>query len=201
MSAKLGQEQLLSCTSLLYIYRELLFRIYHTFIHYDCIVLRLLRGKIMKKNMVILMMAISVLVSAACSQQEAEEEPKFLDVLLKVNPTNAQVNEEITFEAKVTYGSEEVKDADEVKFEIWRSKAEVHEKIVVEHQENGIYRLKKGFSEEGTYYIITHVTARGMHNMPKTEFVVGKPSEPEESESEMDDMEKDKEEDQGHKGH
>lgn len=140
----------------------------------------------MKKFMVMLMVILLGLYTSACSQEEAEEEPQFLDVQLTANPSKADVNEEITFEAKVTYGSEEVKDADEVKFEIWRSQAEEHEKIVVEHDENGIYRLKKSFTEEGTYYIISHVTARSMHNMPKIEFVVGKPSEPEDGQS--DDM-------------
>ena len=76
-----------------------------------------------------------------------------------------------------------------MKFEIWRSQAEEHEKIIVEHDKNGIYRLNKSFEEEGTYYIIAHVTARSMHNMPKTEFVVGSPSEPEDWKStEMDNM-------------
>ena len=32
---------------------------------------------------------------------------------------------------------------------------------------------------EGTYYIYAHVTAEKMHNMPKKEFVIGQPSEPE----------------------
>lgn len=134
----------------------------------------------MKRLIFTLMAVLLGLFATACSQQEVEEEPQFLDVELTANPEKAELNEEINFEAKITYGAEEVKDADEVKFEVWRSQAEEHEKIVVEHQENGIYRLKKSFKEEGTYYIISHVTARSMHNMPKIEFVVGSPSEPEE---------------------
>ncbi|MBS8264528.1 hypothetical protein DYI25_08780 [Mesobacillus boroniphilus] len=144
----------------------------------------------MKRLLVTLMTVLLGLFATACSQQDVEDEPQFLDVQLTANPEKAELNEEITFEAKVTYGTEEVKDADEVKFEIWRSQAEEHEKIVVEHDENGIYRLNKSFKEEGTYYIIAHVTARSMHNMPKSEFVVGSPSEPEESgkSTEMDEM-------------
>ncbi|WLR56755.1 FixH family protein [Mesobacillus subterraneus] len=158
----------------------------------------------MKRLLVLLMAVLLSLLAAACAKQEIEEEPQFLEVELTANPEKAQLNEEVTFEAKVTYGTEEVKDADEVKFEIWRSKAEEHEKIVVEHDENGIYRLKKSFNEEGTYYIMSHVTARRMHNMPKIEFVVGSPSEPEEagdsSEMDMDMNEHDTEanEEEGH---
>ncbi|WP_226676862.1 FixH family protein [Mesobacillus jeotgali] len=156
----------------------------------------------MKRLLVTLMAVLLGLLTTACAQQEVEEEPQFLEVELTANPEKAQLNEEVTFEAKVSYGTEEVKDADEVKFEIWRSQAEEHEKIVVEHDENGIYRLKKTFGEEGTYYIIAHVTARSMHNMPKIEFVIGSPSEPEESgdssEMDMDEHDTEAEEEEGH---
>lgn len=131
-----------------------------------------------KSSMLIMILLISIFI-AACSQESIDEEPQFLDVELTINPEKAEVNEPVMFEAKVTYGDEEVTDADEVKFEIWRAHDEEHEKIVVEHDENGIYRLEKSFSEEGTYYVYSHVTARNMHNMPKKEFIIGQPSEPE----------------------
>src|SRR5690554_3739468 len=99
---------------------------------------------------------------AGCSQ--SEDELHFLEVDLTVTPEHGEVNEAIVFEAKVTYGSEEVTDADEVIFEIWRAHDEEHEKIEVSHSENGIYRLEKTFDREGTYYIISHVTARDYHN-------------------------------------
>ena len=139
----------------------------------------------MKFFNIIIVITLSALFSAGCSPQQVEEEPQFLDVQLTISPEKAGVNEEIIVEAKVTYGEEEVEDADEVKFEVWRSQAEEHEKVIVEHSENGIYRLKKSFAEEGTYYVIAHVTARSMHYMPKKEFVVGAPSEPE-SEDQID---------------
>ncbi len=115
-----------------------------------------------------------------------------IDVVLTVKPETGQVNEPITFEAKVTQGKENVEDAKEVKFEIWRAHDENHEKIEIEHAENGIYRLEKTFEQEGTYYIISHVTARDMHNMPKEEFIIGTPSEPEETKDSMDHMEMDR---------
>jgi hypothetical protein len=154
----------------------------------------------MKKFLILLTIFLFGLIAVSCSQEEAEEEPQFLDVQLTATPEKAEVDEEITFEAKVTYGSEKVEDADEVKFEIWRSQSEEHEKIVIEHSEDGIYRLKKSFSEEGTYYIISHVTARSMHNMPKIEFIVGNPSEPEEkSDTDIENTDMDTEDQ--HNGH
>jgi hypothetical protein len=156
----------------------------------------------MKQLLITIMVVLLALFSTACSKDSAEEEPQFLNVELTANPDKAEINEEITFDAKVTYGSEEVKDAEEVKFEIWRSQAEKHEKIVVEHTEKGIYRLKKSFSEEGTYYIISHVTARRMHSMPKVEFFVGNPSEPEDENSKetdkMEEMDEHNTEENGH---
>ena len=135
------------------------------------------------------------LVLTACSQPELEEEePQFLDVNLTIMPEKAEVNEEVTFEAKVTYGEEKVNDADEVKFEIWRANEENHETTVVEKGVNGIYKLNKTFNEEGTYYVISHVTARSMHNMPKKEFIIGKPSEPESDPNSSENMEQDAEE-------
>jgi uncharacterized protein YcfL len=153
----------------------------------------------MKKTILIFSL-ICAFILAGCSsnnQQQSEEEPQFLDVQLSVNPEKAKVNEPVTFEAKVTYGDEEVTDADDVKFEIWRAHDENHEKIEVKHAENGIYRLEKSFDREGTYYIISHVTARNMHNMPKVEFVVGQPSEPEEDSNHSMDMEHDHETEDG----
>ncbi|CAM4055175.1 FixH family protein [Mesobacillus thioparans] len=155
----------------------------------------------MKRLLITIMVVLLSMFATACTQDQAEEEPQFLEVDLTATPEKAVKGEEITFEAKVTYGSEEVDDAEEVKFEIWRSQADEHEKIVVGHAENGIYRLKKSFEEEGTYYIISHVTARRMHNMPKKEFVVGKPSEPEDenaTDMEMEDMDGHGTEESGH---
>lgn len=127
------------------------------------------------------MLLIGVLIVVGCSEESIE--PEFLDVKLTVNPEKADLQDKVTFKAEVTYGGKPVKDADEVKFEVWRSKSEHHEKVVVEHTEDGIYKLDKSFAEEGTYYIYAHVTAEGMHSMPKEEFVIGEPSEPETNDS------------------
>lgn len=135
-----------------------------------------------KKLGVLLFLILGIAIITACSQQE-EAEPQFIDVKISVTPEKGQLNEPVTIEAKVTYGEEEVTDADEVMFEIWRAHDEEHEKMEIEHAENGIYRLEKSFEQEGTYYVISHVTAKDMHNMPKKEFVIGEPSEPEEDSS------------------
>jgi hypothetical protein len=135
-----------------------------------------------------------VLTSCNQSSKPSDVEPKMLNVKLTIKPGVGRVNQPITFAAKVTEGNDKVNDADEVTFEIWRSKDEKHEKVEIKNPKNGIYQLKKSFQQEGTYYIISHVTARGMHNMPKKEFTIGTPSEKEDasSNSSMDGMNMDK---------
>lgn len=135
----------------------------------------------MRKKVGSMLLIISMMVLAACTNnQEKDTEPKMLNVELTINPEHAQVNDVVTFEAKVTYGDEAVEDADEVKFEIWRSQSENHETIEVKHSKDGVYQLEQSFSKEGTYYVYAHVSARDIHNMPKKEFVIGAASEPEE---------------------
>lgn len=140
----------------------------------------------MRKYLAGLISLLLLLFAVSCSKEEKHQNtamPELLEVKLSVNPEDAKPNQAVTFEAKVTQGKEEVTDADEVTFEIWRAHDENHEKIDVKHAENGIYRLKKSFDREGTYYIISHVSARDMHNMPKKEFIVGTPSDPEDANS------------------
>lgn len=144
----------------------------------------------MKKFLFFVLIIVSVLSISACNNNnnKADELPEFVEVVLTVNPEKGNVNEPIIFEAKVTQGDENVEDADKVTFEIWRAKDEKHEKIEVKHAEDGVYRLEKSFAKEGTYYIISHVSARDMHNMPKKEFIVATPSEPEDPNESMEEM-------------
>ncbi|CAM3742942.1 FixH family protein [Mesobacillus zeae] len=159
----------------------------------------------MKRVCLLILASLTLLLAGGCggdkTKNKVEEKPQFLDVVLTVNPEKAMPGEEVTFEATITYGDEEVTDADDVKFEVWRANNDKHEKFQVKHSEKGKYRLNKTFMEEGTYYIISHVTARDMHNMPKKEFVVGKSSKPEEDHhdsnadmNELDDAKKKNEE-------
>ena len=140
--------------------------------------------------------AVMGFLLGGCSAAPSEEaEPKMLEVELPVNPEKADAGETVSFEAAIRYGDETVTDADEVKFEIWKSQDEHHDIIPVKAAKNGKYALEKSFTEEGTYYVYSHVTARDMHIMPKKEFIIGKPSEPEEEgSSSMNGMEEHEEE-------
>lgn len=155
----------------------------------------------MKKIMYIFITVLFLSLTAACGNHHEgqEDKPQMLDVDLSINPEKGQINEPIKFKAKVTQGKEKVNDADEVIFEIWRSKDNTHEKVEIKNSKDGVYSLEKTFQQEGTYYIISHVTARDMHNMPKKEFVIGTPSEPEDANTKnsMDGMNMDQKQSEG----
>ncbi|RFU65419.1 FixH family protein [Peribacillus glennii] len=142
------------------------------------------------KKLSIAALAIMALLGGCTNAHERDETPKMLNVDFNVNPETAKPGDKVHFEAKVTYGAEQVEDADEVTFEIWRSQSKKHQKIKANNAKNGTYDLEKTFSKEGTYYVYAHVTARSMHTMPKKEFVIGKPSAPE-KEGSSHHMEKD----------
>ncbi len=117
---------------------------------------------------------ITVLVLFGCQDKAAknEEMPAMIDVQVKLSPEAAKVNENMLFEVTVTQGNEQVTDAESVEFEFGKKDGSDKEKISVKHKKDGIYSLEKSFAQEGDYYMIPHVTARGMHAMPKEEFTV-----------------------------
>lgn len=135
----------------------------------------------MKKYSFMIALFLVLFALSACNNNSSSYKTEPIDVKLTVNPEKAEAGQLITFKASVTQGKAKVNDADEVTFEIWRSKSDNHERIIGLNPKNGVYTIEKSFAEEGTYYIISHVTARGMHTMPQKEFVVGTPSEKEDS--------------------
>jgi hypothetical protein len=132
------------------------------------------------KNKRLLFLLTAALVLSGCGNgntnnqaENREELPTMIEVNLSVNPENPDPNEEVTLQAVVTQGDERVDDANEVAFEVWKDGEEDHQKFEGSHQGEGVYSITKTFEEAGVYYVVSHVTARDMHNMPKKEFVVG----------------------------
>ncbi|MCF6409431.1 FixH family protein [Pseudalkalibacillus salsuginis] len=82
-------------------------------------------------------------------------------------------NETGHFEAIVTQGNEQVNDADEVEFEIWKDGSK-KESIMLEakNEGKGVYSVEYAFEEEGEYVVQSHVTARDMHTMPTKKVIV-----------------------------
>jgi hypothetical protein len=129
----------------------------------------------MKKFMMILLLVL--LTGCASSGQEsspAGEVPEIIEVTILTADT-LNPNEEVSLEARVTQGGENVEDASEVKFEIRKSGQDEREMLEAQHQGEGVYAAAKTFEEEGIYDLVAHVTARDMHNMPKKQVTVGNP--------------------------
>ncbi len=128
----------------------------------------------MKKYTVIL---FSILLLAACSMEKesGKNENKLpLEVTIQT-PETIHSHEEVTLKALVTQGDEKVTDANDVVFEVWQSGQNDREMLSAEHQGDGIYSAKKSFSEDGQYFVVAHVTARNMHQMPTKQVIAGTP--------------------------
>lgn len=124
------------------------------------------------KSFLVVFLTFIIFILGGCAQESKEEPlPEMVDVEI-VLPEVINKGETVLLKARITQGKEHVNDADSVKFEIWKDGQETHEKLEAKNTESGIYSIQKSFSEAGKYTIIAHVTARGMHNMPKMDFIV-----------------------------
>lgn len=134
----------------------------------------------MKKRLGMFMLAIVLVTLAACGNDNTEgdadtdlEELAILDVKLDVSK-EVDVDETVDMKADVTYGDEDVTDADEVVFEVWEEgKKDDSEMIDSTNHEDGSYTAETTFDHDGLFHVQVHVTARDMHTMPKEEVTVG----------------------------
>ncbi|MCJ7842986.1 FixH family protein [Lederbergia sp. NSJ-179] len=131
----------------------------------------------MKKKLGFMMLAIVFVLLAACGKgtdsNEKEEMPAILEVKLEV-PEHVQVDENVDLKAVVTQGDEDVADADEVEFEVWEEgKKDDSVMIAAKNNQDGTYEAETTFDHDGAFTVQVHVTARGMHNMPKQAVTVG----------------------------
>ncbi|MFZ7947208.1 MULTISPECIES: FixH family protein [Bacillaceae] len=133
----------------------------------------------MKKNLFLLLCLLIALEGCSKTDNTAQKDevPALLEVAIKT-PDIVNAKEEVKIEAIVTQGEDKVNDAEEVNFEIWKEGQEKHARYIGKSQGKGIYSINNTFSEEGKYYIVAHVTARDMHNMPKKEITVGSEKAP-----------------------
>ncbi|MGM0974761.1 MAG: FixH family protein [Bacillota bacterium] len=118
----------------------------------------------------------TLLLLSACTAnngQKNNETPKIVNAEIMI-PGRIPLNKDSVLSVKLSQGSDIVDDADEVQFEIWKvNSKEDSELIKAKHEKDGIYSIHKSFQENGLYYVQTHVTAHGLHVMPKKQFVVG----------------------------
>ncbi|ASN04741.1 FixH family protein [Virgibacillus necropolis] len=132
----------------------------------------------------LLFLAIIIVLLSACGKSDESAQStdgdmiaKPIDAGLEV-PKKADINEPVTFSVTVTQDGEAVKDANDIEFEVWKNgEKEESEMIKAKHQKDGIYTAEKVFKENGIYSVQSHVTARNMHTMPKSEITIGEVTE------------------------
>ncbi|KGX87524.1 FixH family protein [Pontibacillus litoralis] len=125
-------------------------------------------------------LSMLILALTACGNEESNESEESLEpieVEVSTDPSKEELmpNEDFTIGATVTHKDEPVNDADEVRFEFWQEGQadDEHEMIDGTLLEDGMYTIDRNVEEAGTYYVIAHVTAREMHNMPKETLQIG----------------------------
>ncbi|MBW8348278.1 FixH family protein [Bacillus sp. IITD106] len=156
----------------------------------------------MKKINPIIFISMLVLMLAACNSSNnnstEDDIPKMLEVVLEV-PDNADVGEDVPLKATVTQGDEKVSDADEVVFEVWEDgKKDDSEMIDAVNNKDGTYEAKKAFDRDGVFTVQVHVTARGLHTMPKESVTVGKGATEEHAHGDHGDHEHGDDQEHGH---
>lgn len=133
-------------------------------------------------NILLILIAFLMLISA-CSNMSSmgghgksnndDDVPEVTAVQISSIPEIMNSGESVKIQAKVTQGLEVVDDARKVEFELWKRGQKDHELVKAKYEGKGIYGVEKTFAEDGIYYVIAHVTARDMHNMPLKELIVG----------------------------
>lgn len=131
----------------------------------------------MKRKAGLFLFIVILGTMVACSKEDdiitEVAPPESLKVDLTVTES-VDVGETVKMEALVTQGEENVEDANEVVYEIWEEgKQDESEKIDSINEKEGIYSAEKTFDHDGTFHIQVHVTARGLHTMPKNTVTVG----------------------------
>ncbi|MFC0091644.1 FixH family protein [Allobacillus sp. GCM10007491] len=132
-----------------------------------------------------IVLTLLVLVLAACSSNDKEEEKEHanhsnesdeltaLEVEVDI-PEQVEVGETVELKALVTYGEEDVTDAEEMNFEYWKKgNKDNSETVETTNNGDGSYTVEVTFEEKGVYEMFAHTTAKGQHNMPQASITVG----------------------------
>lgn len=136
----------------------------------------------MKKWLLSLIALSALLVGCSSndSKVDTNDEPVdvgALEVVVDIlTPKKVAVNEPIELAAHVTQNKEDVDDAEAVQFEVWESGyRDKGHMIDGKLESDGVYKAEFTFDHDGVYYMYAHITARGLHVMPKQKIIVGNP--------------------------
>jgi hypothetical protein len=123
------------------------------------------------------MVCFLLLFLVACNQETGSLEK---EVSGPITPLMVEIESEgelivgqpIKLTALVKQNSETIDQLDDIVFEIRQSGKESKEMLKPKHEGSGEYVQEYIFNEKGSYFIIAHVTANGMHVMPEKELFI-----------------------------
>ncbi|GIP35166.1 FixH family protein [Paenibacillus sp. J2TS4] len=127
----------------------------------------------MKRTFLLLIIILAAISLAGCGTVQ-NNQTDFLQ-LIEVEltpPAQIKAGETVALSTRVTQNGQPVEDAQEVRFEIGQVDSDEPKMIEGSGQKDGVYSIETKFEETGTYYIVAHVTARGVHSMPRKQFEV-----------------------------
>ena len=127
----------------------------------------------MRKFFTTLILVMVLGIITACGGSDSSDELTMLEVDF-THPETAEAGEPVELHAFVTFGDEDVTDANVV-FEVWEEEDEEMENSVkfdAENNEDGSYTYDYVFDEPGTYEMYAHTDAHHQHVMPRTKIVI-----------------------------
>ncbi|MFS0788107.1 FixH family protein [Shouchella sp. 1P09AA] len=128
-----------------------------------------------KVKSLLLGLVLVPLFLSACGQDEEGQwdVPDLVDVDIQVEE-HIPAHSETELRAYVSQGEEDVDNADEVVFEVWRNQERENGDLIEGTLDaNGVYTIPYSFGDDGIYIVQTHVTARDLHVMPTQTVIVG----------------------------
>lgn len=142
------------------------------------------------KKWLMSLFAITMILSGCGNEEKdssnSKEPASMIEVKVDFKTPNKNPNDEkILFQVHVTQDGKNVEDASSVQFEYWQAGNRKNSQMVEgENIGDGIYEAEATVESDSVYYAYAHTEARGLHVMPKEEFIIGNPD--------MDKVEKEK---------
>lgn len=115
---------------------------------------------------------------AGCQESEMPEDKEVNTVIPESMEASIVIKgklvpgKEVILETTVKQGSNLVNEAGEVLFEVRKSGQDKREMLEAKNTGSGTYQVMHTFNEQGKFYVVAHVTAKGPHVMPEKEVVV-----------------------------
>lgn len=126
--------------------------------------------------------AVSLLLSGCSSEDDEATAGGTPSAMVEVKvdfltPEKNDNSDKLLLRVRVTQGEENVADATSVQFEIWPSgqREEKAQLVDAKYVDDGIYEATAKVKKDNIYYVYAHTEARGLHVMPKKQFIIGEP--------------------------